>query len=302
VWIRVLTLDAENETAWKALGGVHTKRRGWRLRVRGRFYTLEDMRERVSDWKNAMELPTAHFLIRTDIAPERAVDLSVDIERAYLTYYELFGRTLHLYPFDEVPEIRVYSDAKDYERPPNPGVLAWFAPNANILHVDASDPGAAAYAAVSELTEVLMFNSLRRTVGKTGSVPAWAGKGIAQAFAAAYRSDPGHATWDLTQPIRAHFDTHARAEDPLSIKDVVRSGHGSYDAGTDAALRLAQSYTLAHFLSHGSGGELRAGFAEYLVGAFGGQGSSTHLEKALDIRLKDLEERWIAYVDDVAGN
>ena len=58
MWIRILIDDPENEEAWTKLGGSHG-RKGWRLKVRGRYYTLDQLRERVSDWKNAMELRTA---------------------------------------------------------------------------------------------------------------------------------------------------------------------------------------------------------------------------------------------------
>ena len=90
------------------------------LRVRGRFYTLDELKKRVSDWQNALELNTAHFLIRTDGPPERALDLAIDVERAYLTFYTVFGKPLELYVFDEVPEINVFSDPKDFRAPPQP--------------------------------------------------------------------------------------------------------------------------------------------------------------------------------------
>jgi hypothetical protein len=299
--IRVLLIDPENDEAWTRLGGVHSERKGWRMKVRGRFYSLEDLRERVSDWKNAMEMPTAHFLIKSDVAPERVLDLSIDIERAYLSFYELLGDVLNLYPFDEIPEIYVYSDEKDYGSPPNPGQVAWFAPVTNVLHVNASAAESAPTAAVAELTEVLLSNAFHRTVGKTGTVEEWARKGLSLAFGGAYRRDPGHASWDLSTPIQEYFRTHARAEEPLSLKDVIRAGRFSYDSGDKAHLYTAQSYTLCHFLAHGEDGALRAKFGEYLLSSFRGKGSSSHFEKITGADLEELEARWTAYVRSVAG-
>jgi hypothetical protein len=300
--IRVVLLDPENETAWTKLGGTYSERRGWRLRVRGRYYTLEQLRERVADWKNAMELRTAHFLIKTDVSPERALDLAIDVERAYLTFYDLLGGALRLYPFDEIPELHIYSSPDDYPSPPNPGEVAWFAPRANICYVDATAGTEAPHAAVAKVTDVLLWNSFRRTVGKTGTIPPWARDGIAQAFGYAYRRDPGHASWDLSRPITAHFRTQVEAEKPLSIKEVVASGFRATESGTRAELYAAQSYTLAHFLSHGDDGAYRAGLGKYLAEAFlRGKTGSTHLEKALGIEVEELEKRWLAYATEMAS-
>ena len=48
-------------------------------------------------------------------------------------------------------------------------------------------------------------------------------------------------------------------------------------------------------------GKYRAGFADYLRGAFLGQGAATHLERALGVKIKDLDEEWSAYVRSQAG-
>lgn len=299
--IRVVILDPVNEAAWTKLGGVFSKRRGWRLKVRGRYYSLEDLRERVSDWKNAMELPTAHFLIKTDVEPVRALNIAIDVERAYRTFYDLLGDTMHLYPFDEVPELRVYAHEDDYERPPSPGDVVWFAANANILHINASAIGDRPYIVVSELTEVLLFNAFRRTVGKTGNVAAWARKAFAQAFGGAYRKDPGNASWDLGHPIDSHFRVQAAEEDPLSVKDLLNSGRGAYEDPNRGGLYRAQGYTLMYYLVHGEGGAMRAQFGEYLISSFKGQGAATHFKKIFKVDLDEFDASWNAYVRQIAG-
>jgi len=300
--IRVLTLDPENEQAWTKLGGSYNKRKGWRMKVRGRFYTLDQLRERVADWKNAMELPTAHFLIKTDTDPLRALDLAIDIERAYLSFYDLLGSALELYPFDEIPEIYVYASSKDYPAPPTPGRVAYFGKSANILYVNGQAASDAPHAAVSELSDVLFFNAFHRTVGKTGSMPPWVRNGFGLAFGGAYRRDPGHASWDLSTPLAVYFELQATASDPLSLKDVVRAGFASYDSGTRAELYSAQSYTLAHFLANADDRAYRPGFGQYLLSSYGGKSALTHLEKALGMKAKDIEERWVAYVQTMSGS
>ena len=294
--IRVIGLDPENETAWTELGGVYTERRGWRLKVRGRYLGMDKLRERVADWKNALELPTAHFLIRTDGDPAKALDLAVDIERAYLAFYDLLGPALRMYPFDEVPEINVYASPDDYPAPRNQGDMAWFEVRANTLHVNGAQAQQAPQAAVATLADLLLWNGLRRTVGKVGAVPAWVRDGLGQAFAAAYRRDPGHASWDFGNPIQAHFVTHAGAEKPLSIKEVVAAGFRATDSGSKAGLYAAESYTLLHFLATGEEGAFRPGLAEYLKESFMGKDSISNLEKALGLKSKEIEERWIEHV------
>ncbi len=298
LWIRILTLDPENEEAWTKLGG-SKGRKGWRMKVRGRFYTLEQLRERVADWKNAMELPTAHFLIKTDVAPERALDVAINLERAYLTYYDLLGPHLKLYVFDEIPEIHIFAHADDYPVPPTPRE-AWFSMAQNTLYVDGSkdDPNVGEIAA--NLTYALIYNSFHRTLGKSGSVAPWARRGLAEAFGAAIRREAeGRVRWDFEGPYLPHFGSHARDAQPLSMKQVIRAGYTAFDSGTDANRYVAQSYTLAYFLVHGQDGKHRAGFAEYLRSSFEGKGSTTHFEKILDVKLDDLEKEWAAYVKEI---
>jgi hypothetical protein len=299
LWIRILTLDPVNEQAWTKLGG-NKGRKGWRLKVRGHYYTLDELRERVSDWKNALELRTAHFVLKTDADPQRALDVAIDLERAYLTFYDVLGPHLKLYTFDELPEIHLFSNAADYPRPPVRGDDAWFALFANTVYVNGSEEHNVGQI-VATFTDCLVYNSFRRTLGKQGSLTAWARQGLGLSFAAAVRPDAGHVTWDFESPARSLFASHANDEEPLTLKQLLRAGNASYNSGTDAQRYTAQSYTLTHFLVFGAGGKYRAGFAEFLRSSFEGKGATSHFEKALDIELDELEPEWTAYVKEQAG-
>jgi hypothetical protein len=298
-WIRILTLDPENEQAWTKLGGVK-RRDGWELRVRGRFYTLEELRTRVSDWQNALELRTAHFLIRTDGSPERALDVAIDVERAYLTFYDVFGKPLELYTFDEIPEIHVFNDPKDFRAPPTPGRAAWFDRSGNTLLVNGqmtSDRGTV----VAEFAEALIFNAFRRTLAKTGELEPWAREGLRQAFAAAIRPDPGRVAFDFAAPHAPYFQSQAADAKPLSLEQVVRAGFASFDSGTDAARYSAQSYTLLHFLVFYENRKYRMGLANYLKESYLGKGGVANFLKALDVDEKTLAGQWTSYVKATAG-
>lgn len=298
LWIRIVLLSPEDERAWTKLGGTKG-RKGWRLKVRGRFYTLDQLRERVSDWKNAMEIPTAHFLIKTDIDPERALDLSIDLERAYQAFYDLLGPHLELFVFDERPEVHIYSDADDYPTPPTPRD-AWFSRAANQVYVNGSedrDPSSI----VHNLTYALIHNAFRRTLGKTGVIQPWCREGLAHAFGGGVRPDPGRTSWDTSQPIMAHFRPHATAEEPLSLKEVLRAGYTAFDSGRKASLYNAQSYTLCHFLANAGNRKYRPAFGEYLRDSYLGKGSTSSFEKIMGKDIEELEPEWKAYVKEMVG-
>jgi hypothetical protein len=299
-WIRILTLDPENEQAWTKLGGVK-RRKGWELKVRGRFLDIQQLRERVSDWKNALELRTAHFLIQTDGPPERALDVALDVERAYLTFQDVFGQHIGLHVFDEVPEIHVFADPKDYPSPPTPGDDAWFSVAANTVYVNARenrDTGTI----VAEFTEMLVFNAFRRTLGKTGQLDPWVLEGIKQAFAAGVRPDPGRVRFEFEQPYLPWFQQQAGDAKALSLEQVLRAGLASFSSGSDATRYSAQSYTLVHFLAFYQSGRYRKGLAAFLRDSFLGKGGASNFFKGVGVDEKTLAKEWNDYVRGIAGS
>ncbi|MEM9802087.1 MAG: hypothetical protein AAGA20_17315 [Planctomycetota bacterium] len=300
LWIKILTQDAENEQAWTKLGGVYNERRGWRLKVRGRFYNIEQLRERVADWRNAMELPTSHFLLRTDIAPERALDVALNLERAYLAYYDILGKAVDLQVFDDVPEVNVYKNPDDFPTPKIQGDTAWFSRGQNTVHVNGAVPNVGPRA-VFQLTHSLVYNSFRRTIGGNGSIAPWTERAMAEMFAGAVRVENGVARWEFGTPIQQYFQMHASDEKPLTLKKLIAAGYGAYNSGTDAPRYIAQSYTLFDFLLFGEDGKYRDGVGDYMAKSFKGQSAATHLEKSLGEDLDVVEEQWTAYVHSVAG-
>jgi len=299
-WIRILTVDAAHEEAWAKLGGVQ-RNKGWELKVKGRFYTIDELRTRTSDWKNALELPTAHFVVKTDTGPERALEVALDVERACTAYYEVVGKPLELWVFDEVPEIHLHAEAKEYPAPPTPGDPAWFGRGENTLHVLSSqslDRGLV----VAEFVDALVFNSFRRSLGnKTGELEPWVREGLRQAFAAAVRPDPGHVRFEFGEPIAAHFHTQATAEKPVALEAVLTAGRNAFSSGTNAARLTAAAYTLTQFLIQGRDHAHRAAFADFLRSSYTGKGGKSNFLHALDMKEKDLEAEWTAYVKEVAG-
>ncbi len=299
-WIRILTLEPENERAWVKLGGVK-QRDVWKLKVRGRFYSLEELKKRTSDWKTALELPTAHFLVRSDGDPSRVLDAAIDVERAWMAFYDVFATPLTLYVFDETPELNFVSDPKDYPSPPAPGMSVWFDRVANSLNCNVTEnPNRAAIAA--EFCELMIFNAFRRTVDKRqGEIEGWVRSGIAVTFGFGFRPDPGHATFDFKSPDVGQFRLVADDKDPLPLQRILGSGRGAYEGGPGSERYVAAAYTLVHFLAHGQDGKLRAKFGEYLRDAYVGKSGASRLYEKLGLDEKALESAWREHVKRIAG-
>jgi hypothetical protein len=299
LWIRILTLDPENEQAWTELGG-SKGRRGWRLRVRGRYKTLEELRERVSDWKTAMELPTAHYLIRTNADPRLALDAAIDVERVHQMYYDTVGRALELYPFEETPEVHLYGATDDAPQPPQPGWSAWYERIGNTVMVRGLD--ADRHEIRKAFVYLLLTNSFRLPeANHEGQLPEWAREGIANAFAFALRPAPGAIQMETGVPHVEWFAQQAADQDSLSIKRVIDGGRGAFRTGGDEGRFVRESYTLSFFLLNAEGGKYRGKFLEYMKSAYVGKGAASHFEKIFGMKLEELEPEYAAFVRRIAG-
>jgi len=298
LWIRALLADPENEEVWDELGG-SKGRKGWRLRVRGRWYTLEELRERAQDWKNAIELPTAHFFVKTNVDPELALDIALDVERLYLLYYDTVGQAMELYPFEEVPEVHVRADVEDAPRPPRSDWTAWYQRVGNALMVLGTE--ANRHQVRTSAVEMLITNSFRMAQGnRDGALPRWAREGISNAFALALRREG--VEWGLERgvPYRPWFEAQADDEEPIELKRLINASRGDFKTGSQEERFVRQAYTLVYFLLNAEEAKHRKPFVEYLRSAFDGKSSTSNFEKHMGVKLEDLESEWASYVRRMA--
>jgi hypothetical protein len=301
LWIRILLLDGENEQAWTKLGG-SKGRQGWKIRVRGRYKTLEELRELRSEWKTAMEIPTAHYLIKTNVDPELALDVAIGVERLHQMYYETVGKAMMLYPFDQVPEVHIYADSEDAPNPPTPGWTCWYQTVGNVVIV--LGPDANRYEISKQFVFLLIQNSFWWTVGNRQGVlvgAEWFREGIGSAFAFALQGPARDLELDGGRPYLEWFREQASDPEPLTAKQIVNSGRGAFRGGTAEQQYVRQAYTLCFFLLHGADDKYRQPFVEYLLSAFEGKGAVKHLEDHLGVKIEDLDEEWNAYVRSIAG-
>ena len=85
------------------------------------------------------------------------------------------------------------------------------------------------------------------------------------------------------------------------MKRLITAGYGAFNNGTDAQRYNAECHTLMFFLLHAEGGKYRQGVADYMRSSFKGQSAPTHFEKALGMKIKDLEPQWNAFVEATAA-
>lgn len=300
LWIRILLLDGENEQAWTKLGGTKG-RKGWRLRVRGRHKTLDELREITGEWKSALELPTAHFLIKTNVDPALALDISIDLERVHQMYYDTVGQAMELYPFEETPEVHIYAHTDDAPRPTQPDWSSWYARIGNAVMVLGLD--ADRHEVRKSVVDLMLTNSFRLAQGnRNGALPQWAREGLGNAFAFALRPDRGHIGITTGVPYGPWFEHQAADSKPLSVKEVVNAGRGAFRSGKSELRFVHASYCLVFFLVNAQEGKYRGRFVDYLQSAFSGQGSASHFEKIMEVDLDDLDKEWRAFVAESAGH
>ena len=287
------------------------KGKGWAVRHSGRWVKLED-RKAKDDWKDAWELRSTHFKVRSNLPLRRAVMTTLDLERAYQAFYGLLGDELELWEITEPIEADLHASASSFPESFGSG-RSYFLPSERRLYVNASG-GTYDNAAVHEATHALLFFSAVHTRSGRGDIPGWLDEGLAE-YMQAGADDPaarvrrksegaqtngGGLVFDLGKPNRSHFIAHAHAKDPYKLTRVLNFQSDDFGGTSNTQVKYAQSYTLVYFLLHGSDGAYRDRFFEFLRKAYTGKSSSTTFKKVMDVREKDLEREWSAYVTEQA--
>jgi hypothetical protein len=292
-WWRLVLLDPEREDARRALG--HEKRGGgWGLPLDRRKVDEARRFELAKDWGTAWELASFHYRLKTNLPLAVGLDALLDLERLYRAFYALFGAELGLYDVTRPLAVHLHADQASYPETAN----EWgsYDTGEDVVHVNAR-AGLDYPTLAHELTHQLLYDTAFRERGAgSGTLPAWLDEGLADYVAGSVERAPG-VVFEPGRPRDDHFRVQARAKRPLDLTRVLALSSGDYFASSDRTLKYAQSYTLVHFLLHGSEGRHRAGFLEFLRAVYAGKGSATDLKKALDVEWRTLEKDWLAYVE-----
>lgn len=298
-WWRTLLAEPGNGEAHEALGH-RRKGDGWVVpHTSGRAWDLENRAELARDWNDAWELESEHYALRGNLPLDQLVSAAIDLERFYLWFYDTYAERFGLYAAPETMGVHVHGDQTSF--PEALGARrAYFSPSDNVLRVNATG-GFDPESLIHEATHQVLFTVAERETTNSGDVPAWLDEGLAMVVAAGVTGEPGRLGFD-GDPLRpAVFRAQAEADDPLSLARCLNLRGTDFSSGTTVQLAYVQSYTLVHYLLRGEDGALSDGLDAFVRSALQGKSSSSHLEKALGVKKRDLEEGWIEYVERLAG-
>jgi small nuclear ribonucleoprotein (snRNP)-like protein len=297
-WLVVLA-DPEHVAAHEFLG--HKKRSGgWQAQDGKIWMPLKRLDVTRSDFGSAWKLATLHYKLRTNLPLATALALSLDFERYYRFFYEVFGKELKLREVVEPMDAEVHTDAGSFPVTTD-NRAAYFSTVLNTLFVLA-EGGLDARLVFHEATHQLLFSTAERAVKARGDVPAWIQEGLAVYMESSGSGLGGHAVFAAGEPVPELFAAHADAKKPFDLPRMFAFLPEDFAIRNKALQKYAQSYSLVHYCLHGEGDTLRPRFFEYLRRVYRGDSSATAFDEALGVREKDFERAWHAYARTLSGH
>jgi hypothetical protein len=292
-WLRVLLLDPKNEAAGKALD-VQRVKEEVRIPFGKEKRTPAELAKRQVSFKEALEIPCAHFVLKTDLEFPLALDLALALERNYRRFYATLADPLELYLFDESPEVYVYGKSQDFPVAPVKGDPIWFAPGVNRINILAeTDPNVGEV--VHELSRLMLFNALRRSSGGTAQVPQWTLSGIAELFAKA-APEKRFGAWKPIGEVRKE-DFARVLSDKIPFERLFNAAGNDFNADPKSPDMNAAAYTLVHFLVFGKDGALRAGYGKFLREGAKGKISMGAFTKEIGLSKEEIETAWREHLE-----
>jgi len=292
----VLSRSPKDAAAHEFLG--HEKQReNWLVADGARRWPYEKLLELRKDWKDAWELSSEHYRVRTNLPLSEAVTAVLDMEGAYESFYQLLGRPLRFHELVDPLQAQVHADAKSF-----PEMLgdarSYYDHQGHVLLVNATG-GFERGVVVHEATHQLLDACMQNTRSGRGDVPGWLNEGLAEYVRASTGGPPARGL-----PVEGQFDL-ARfrefAQSTFDLGRVLNLAADDFGSGAANSLRYSQSYTLVCWGLHGEGGQLRERFYGYLREACKGHSSSTAFKDELKLDERAIEKSWAAFVQAKAG-
>ncbi|MBM3988704.1 MAG: hypothetical protein FJ294_12200 [Planctomycetes bacterium] len=298
LWLRTLLADKDHEGARKALGAKPVKD-DVALHFGKSLLHLAHLRAGGLKWKYAYELPTTHFVLKTDLPLPAALEAATALERFHHRFYGLLGEPLELYVFDEraLPEVRIYAEGASYPTPPRSGDRVWFSMGENCLNV-AADGQLALPALVSELSRQMLFSALRRSSGPTAQVQPWVSAGIAEYFGRIAPTQLGGAWGDASAAFAVAAKTVAASKTTFAA--LFNSPMNEFSNSPQAGEMSAAAWSALHFFLYARDGALREGFGRYVNDGAKGKLSMSALCEHVKLKPDEIESGWRAHVSAAA--
>jgi hypothetical protein len=312
----VLRTEPDDEKAHQIL----EHRRGgktWFARIDGGEVPWRLLDASTAEWGKALVVETEHYSVRSNAGCVAAVDLALDLETFYRTFFDVFLGELELREILEPMTVYAYRSREEFpgagghngelrksgeQSHPN---RPW-APRANdpygllnpygrIAHLYYDEVPGRPARAIHEAVHLLLYSMFQRE--RSGIVPPWIEEGMGQFFETAITGRPGRPVFALDVSDRKRFALLAGAEKVAHLTRIINAPSSDYVDASHRLRKSAEAYALVHFLMNG---EYRANFVAYLKEAFKSNSSAGVFEKALGKRLEAVEKEWRNYIAEKA--
>lgn len=292
----VLRTDPKNEKAHEILKhrqGQNT----WFVTIDSGEVAWSLLDKSTEDWGKALRVETEHYAIRTDTGVVAAVDLALDLESYYSTFFSVFGDDLEAREVLEPMNVYAYKNRKEW---PAAGghIGGYFDPSGRIMQVYFERVPGRPYGMFHEATHALLFTMFQRE--QSGKVPSWVEEGFAEFFNEAIAGPPGKPAFAFGAVNRQRFAQLAAAQKSAHLTRIINYQPSDFGASSNQALKYTEVYALVHFLVHGDNEAYRKKFATYLKDAFKSKASAGVFEKAMGKDLDQVEKAWRKYVAEMA--
>ncbi len=287
--LSVLSKDAICEAAHVFLGN-EKKLGAWLIKVGSHSIPFDRWMDARLDFSDADPMPTAHFMLRTNVPLDAACNFALELELFYLAFMDWFRPELDLYEVLEPIAVHVHADNKSY--PGGTGRKGYFDPQANTVFVDVSG-GLTLDVLIHESTHALLNATAARAKDARGSIPSWIDEGLADYMSLSRGGVFGHPLYASSGSNRRYFAMHAEAKKPLELSRVLALSPTDYTLSPIMGLAYAQSFTLVHFCLNGGDGAYHAKFFDFMRSCYKGKSSSTDFKAAMKIDVKAFEAEWL---------
>lgn len=292
--LRALAVDPENRIARDILGHERGKR-DWTFREETRRWTWTERVKKSSDFRDAWNLETTHWSVRSNLSLMDATNAILDLECMYAVFFDQLALEVGAYHVPEPMRADIHGDTTSY--PELGGSRGFYDPSQRILIVNAA-AGLDRGLVVHEATHQLLAATLELVRGGRGAIPPWLNEGLAEYFRATTGGLSGRLVYDANAIDSRSIRAQEHANETYKLSRVLNFDSGDYRATSHQDLKYVQSYTFVHFLIAGDDGTYRSRFFDFLRSAWNGQGSSTDLESALGAKVDTIEKRWVQWVRD----
>jgi uncharacterized protein DUF1570 len=292
----VLRTDPKNEKAHEIL---KHRRAGstWFVSLESGEVAWSLVDKSTEDWGKAFRVDTEHYSVRTNAGVVAAVDLALDLETFYSTFFQVFGDDLEAREILEPMTAYAYRNKKEW--PSSSGHIGgYFDPAGRIMQVYFEQIPGRPRGMFHEASHALLFTMFQRE--QSGKVPSWVDEGFAEFFDAGFTGPPGKPTFTFDATDRNRFAELAGATKSAHLTRIINYQPSDFAASSNQMLKYVEVYTLIHFLLHADNESYRPKLAAYLKDAFKSKASAGVFEKAMGKDLESIEKAWRKYVAEKA--